>query len=270
MVDYNQLYKIAKVKDQILNIDFNEKEALSTFETTELFSYIVMAADYKTIQLRDENHIQKYLNSIGFLPLISKIKQIDIPIQEHSESDLQEELFQIQSYTYKPEFYGRYESILAKLKHIGISDDTGMLIGSSLGEIVDNAFSHNIGQWSNDLGPLVILLMQNNIQKRELTISICDFGIGFLQTIKHNYPKITTEAEAINLALKANVTGRPNQKGGNGLLFLQKNVFNGFKGTLSIRSTNTLIIVTELNTTQTITEKLHFTRGVNICFSVEY
>ena len=145
-----------------------------------------------------------------------------------------------------------------------------MLVGSSLGEIVDNAFSHNIGQWSNDIGPLVIGLMQNNIQKRELTVSICDFGVGFLQTIQHNFPKIVTEAGAVSLALKANITGRPNQRGGNGLLFLQKNIFNGFKGMLSIRSTNTLVNVTDFNKCEIITEELPFSRGVNIYFSVQY
>jgi hypothetical protein len=89
--------------------------------------------------------------------------------------------------------------------------------------------------------------MQNNIRQREFSVSICDFGIGFLQTIRHNYPKIATEAEAIKLALNENITGRPNQRGGNGLLFLQKNIFNGFKGSLVIRSTNTLVNVTDFN-----------------------
>jgi len=106
--------------------------------------------------------------------------------------------------------------------------------------------------------------------KREFTVAISDFGIGFLQTLRHNYPDLTTEAEAIELALKANITGRPNHRGGNGLLFLQKNIFNGFRRTLYIRSTNTLVQVKNFTKHEILTETLPFSRGATIYFNVYY
>lgn len=270
MLDHTRLLQIPKIQDQTLIFDLEDIHFLTPIEVTELFSHAVLTSGYTSVEVRLAGLAQKYLQQIGFFQALSQIKHVEVREQNQELSPSKEDLLQLQTYTYKPEFYGSYEAIIASLKKIGVSEDMSMLVSSSLGEIIDNAFSHNIGQWSNDIGPLVTALMQNDSQKRELTISICDFGVGFLHTLRNNYPEISTEKEAIQLALKANTTGRPNQRGGNGLLFLQKNIFNGFKGTLSIRSTNTFGNVTDFETFELITERLPFTRGVNVYFSIKY
>ena len=137
----------------------------------------------------------------------------------------------------------------------------------SLFEVVDNAFSHNLGEIWEWFGarPLSILLAENFPKKEKLCFSFCDFGAGFLQTLKGNYSELNSQKEAIFLALKPNTTGRPQNIGGNGLDFLLKTVLNGFKGNLCIRSGNVLVSARDNQTLVT-----PFTTGANVFFSISY
>lgn len=98
-----------------------------------------------------------------------------------------------------------------------------------------------------------------------------DYGNGFLSALQGNYPELENEAQAITLALLKGKTAKlAGQKGGNGLWFLQKNIFNGFRGELFIRSGNTLVQVIKQEETQTLDERLPYSYGANVFFNLKY
>jgi len=268
-INYQYILHLVSLDALCLFFDFKPVNFLSVFEITELFYYCLTFDNFTDYVIQNPNNSSAYLERTNFFYCLEKVKDIS-KTNPSSYTGKQDRLLELQTYTFKPEFYGNYEKILSMLQEIGLSMDTVSLVASSLAEIVDNAFSHNLGQWRHPFGPLTVCLIQNYPNKRELELSFCDFGVGFLKTLQGNYPSLTSEKDAIELALQRNITGRPSGKGGNGLVFLQNNIFNGFTGHLAIRSTNTLVEVIDIEKLNVIHENLPFQTGVNIFFSLKY
>src|SRR3990167_1098638 len=78
-------------------------------------------------------------------------KKLDTNAFQYSITD-------IKIFSSKAEFYSEYPKLVENFLSIGLSNDTSNLIASSLGEVIDNSFSHNLGQWPSELGPTVIML----------------------------------------------------------------------------------------------------------------
>lgn len=264
-MDYQKLIRIPSIQNESLVLDFQGVLFLNTFEITELFAYLVLFPFWgNTYQIQNSTDTVWYLQRVNFFSQLERIKNL-IPQSIESRSHTSDRLLELQIYQHKHGFYGDYEHIQTLLQTIGVGDEKLSLIVSSLWEIVDNAFSHNLWRWSSDIGPLAILLAQKFEKKRELCFSFCDFWIGFLETLKGNYPSLDWQREAILHAIKPNITGRPQGRGGNGLDYLKKNVFNGFRGELRIRSGDTVLSVAEETSQHT-----PFGAGANIIFTLHY
>lgn len=270
-VRYDKIYNILRVENGVLIFDFQGVDFLNTFEIVELFALAITSQfignSYKVI---NETEAVGYLKRINFFPLFEQIKNIPSSKRYNLYTDNNDKLIELHSYYHKEQFYGDYDKIFAMLKDIGLTDETTSLVASSLGEVVDNAFLHNLGKWSLDINGRSILLAQNFPQKRELCFSYCDFGVGFLATLSANYPELNNNFEAIKLALEENVTARSPQRGGNGLIYLQQNVFNGFKGELLLRSGEALVSVKSRNNAVSLNNDVKINSGSNIFFSLKY
>jgi len=270
MIDYSKISDIPKVDGNRLILDFAGAKFLDTFEITELFAYLVKlpftGKDYGII---NETAATEYLYRINFFHQLEKAKKMEMHYSQNPYTGIQNRLLELQLYHFKNAFYGDYPKICEMLRDVGLKEEAVALTASSLGELIDNAFSHNLGKWDSVLGPMVILLAQNFPQKKELCFSVCDFGVGFLQTLHENYPKLSSEAEAISLAIQPNITGRIQKRGGNGLDYLRKNVFNGFQGSLQIRSGNTLLSITSKSVSKN-RQIPPFLLGANIFFTINY
>lgn len=117
----------------------------------------------------------------------------------------------------RSDFNGRlasYESILKK----DFSEDCHYLVSSSLGEIGNNCFDHNLGFWQGDAGCLFI---------RETNCAlICDRGRGIKQSLSSVYALTKEDKDYISIAFGKVITGRAPEKRGNGLKFVRKNILN--------------------------------------------
>ena len=271
-IDYRKISSIPRSEGGTLILYFSDVNALSTFEVAELFVSITsLSFDGDTYQVEGRNEVVNYLRNIHFFERLEEVKGLVANADLHAQKNSIEDVSSVHLYKKKDSFYtyANKDMIATALADSKIGEDEIDTIIALLGEVIDNAFSHNLGKWDPIIGPVVIFLMQHNQQEGKLHFSVCDFGIGFLGTLKHNYPDLKTEGEAILRALSPEVTGRDPQRGGNGLNFLRENVFNGFKGELYIRSRNTLIAVKNESAETPSLETSSF-KGSGVFFSLVY
>jgi len=88
------------------------------------------------------------------------------------------------------------------------------LITAIAGEIGNNSFDHNLGQWLNIPG---VFFAQEEEKK---FIVLADRGQGILKTISRVRPEVKTHGEALNVAFTQIISGRSPEKRGNGLKFV--------------------------------------------------
>lgn len=92
------------------------------------------------------------------------------------------------------------------------------LITSVTGEIGNNSFDHNLGQWADING----IFFAYDIPKRMVVLA--DRGNGILQTLKRVRPELQDNKSALEVAFTEVVTGRAPEPRGNGLKFVRKAV----------------------------------------------
>jgi hypothetical protein len=118
---------------------------------------------------------------------------------------------------YYSERHDRFTSRLEKmivvlLRELGSdAEDVVSLLGLIAGEIGDNSFAHNIGNWPDVPG----VFFTYNIDKR--IIVLADRGRGVLTTLRHVRPNLDNDVDALRVAFTEVVSGRSPEKRGNGL-----------------------------------------------------
>ncbi len=271
-INYNKITKIPQIKNNILILDFTNINFLNTFEITELFAYIALFSfSGSSYEIKNATEIVDYLYRVNFFEKLEKVKKL-IPHQSQNKyNEGNNRLLELQTYFAKEEFYGNGEKLIQMFLNRGLTEDTSYNLLASFAEVIDNVFYHNIGKWNTDIEDCrCISLVQDYPKGKKLLVSVCDFGVGFLDTLHFNYPKINNEAEAISLGIKKATTARISKKGGNGLILLQNNIFNGFNGELFIRSKNTLAKVSEKEEIQIINKNIPFSHGTAVSFLLNF
>jgi len=115
----------------------------------------------------------------------------------------------------------RFTSRLSKMGDIllqteRVSQDLASLITLVVGEIGDNSFAHNIGNWPDTTG----IFYAYDFTKR--IIVLADRGRGIKATLQQIRPSIATDTEALTVAFTEIVSGRNPEKRGNGLKVVRK------------------------------------------------
>lgn len=90
------------------------------------------------------------------------------------------------------------------------------LVSSVVGEIGNNSFDHNSGNWPNTPGTFFAY----DLGKRIVVLG--DRGRGILQTLRQVRPSLNTEEDALHVAFTEVLTGRAPEKRGNGLKYVNK------------------------------------------------
>ena len=90
------------------------------------------------------------------------------------------------------------------------------LIVAVAGEIGNNSFDHNLGNWPDTPG----IFFAYDIHKR--TIVLADRGLGILATLKRVKPELNNDAKALEVAFTEILSGRAPESRGNGLKFVRK------------------------------------------------
>src|SRR3989338_10974106 len=96
------------------------------------------------------------------------------------------------------------------------------LISSSAGEIGNNSFDHNLGNWTDLPG----IFFGYNIKEKRIVLA--DRRQGILKTLQRVRPELSDDAEALHMAFSEIVTGRAPEQRGNGLKYVRIHVENGY------------------------------------------
>ncbi|OFZ78722.1 MAG: hypothetical protein A2583_08230 [Bdellovibrionales bacterium RIFOXYD1_FULL_53_11] len=122
-------------------------------------------------------------------------------------------------------FQARLERTFRDVLKSGMSGAEAALLVSVTGEIGNNAFDHNIGQWQDQSG----CWFEMNKAKNGVEIIIADRGRGFLESLKRVQTDLTTDQAAIEIAFEKIISGRSPEKRGNGLKYVRA-IINGHAG----------------------------------------
>lgn len=99
-----------------------------------------------------------------------------------------------------------------RLVKIGLDNS---LIVAVAGEIGNNSFDHNLGNWPDVSG----IFFGYDLNKRQ--IALADRGQGILKTLSRVRPELKNDEEALRVAFTEIVSGRAPEERGNGLKFVR-------------------------------------------------
>ncbi|MFH0854272.1 MAG: MerR family DNA-binding transcriptional regulator, partial [bacterium] len=116
----------------------------------------------------------------------------------------------------------RFEKILEMEKRL---KKIFPLITAITGEIGNNSFDHNLGNWQDIPG----VFFSYDLDKKNVILA--DRGQGILKTLKKVKPELTNDQDALKVAFTEIISGRAPEARGNGLKFV-KNVVGGNKMSL--------------------------------------
>ncbi len=115
-------------------------------------------------------------------------------------------------------FKARLGKMLTELQKDLSVRNLASLITASAGEIGNNSFDHNLGNWPDKAG----IFFGYHTKKRQIVLA--DRGQGVLTTLSRVRPELKIEKDALKVAFTEFVTGRAPQHRGNGLKWVKKNV----------------------------------------------
>ena len=113
-----------------------------------------------------------------------------------------------------------FQARLVKMENLMIQNqktkDIFSLIVSVAGEIGNNSFDHNLGQWPDMTG----IFFGYDLNKGQIVLA--DRGLGILKTLKRVKPDLKNHGQALETAFTEIISGRAPENRGNGLKFVRK------------------------------------------------
>ena len=114
----------------------------------------------------------------------------------------------------------KLELLLARDEYLKVGAKFS-LITSVVGEIGNNSFDHNIGNWPDMRG----IFFGYSLDERKIVLA--DRGQGVLATLKRVRTELSTHQKALEVAFTEYVSGRSPENRGNGLKYVRKIVTGG-------------------------------------------
>lgn len=111
-------------------------------------------------------------------------------------------------------FQARLEVFQVTLRRI-IQLPLASLITAVTGEIGNNSFDHNLGNWPDVPG----IFFSYSFRKRMVVLG--DRGLGVLSTLRRVRPSLKNDEEALRVAFTETISGRFPEARGNGLKFVR-------------------------------------------------
>lgn len=124
---------------------------------------------------------------------------------------------------FSEEFYCQNSAIfqgrLVKMEMLMLKDKNAKglysLLTSISGEIGNNSYDHNIGQWPDVHG----IFFGYNLDKKQIVLA--DRGLGILETLKRVKPDLKDHGQALQVAFTEIISGRKPEARGNGLKYVR-------------------------------------------------
>lgn len=98
-------------------------------------------------------------------------------------------------------------------------ENTIYLVTAIAGEIGNNSFDHNLGNWPDVPG----IFFGYDFSTQKIVV-LADRGQGIFATLKNVKPELQTDEQALETAFKEKISGRAPENRGNGLKFVRQNV----------------------------------------------
>lgn len=117
-------------------------------------------------------------------------------------------------------FQSRFLKSQKQLDQLLKNKNLSFSIGTTAGEIGDNAFDHNFGNWPNIPG----IFLNYDFKKREIVLA--DRGQGVLKTLKRVKKSLKNHSQALETAFTEYISGRSPEKRGKGLKEVREVVTN--------------------------------------------
>lgn len=147
------------------------------------------------------------IEKLGYKWIIAKVKDIDIQSDGYCQT--------------RDIFQGRLDKMITKfIISQKFNEDDIYLAAAVAGEIGNNSFDHNLGNWPDAAGIFFIYTIHDGKMK----IILADRGRGILKTLKRVKPELTDDAGALKVAFSEKISGRAPEKRGNGLKFVREAV----------------------------------------------
>lgn len=137
-------------------------------------------------------------------------------------------------------FKARHERMAHMIDAIPSFQGKASLISSAAGEIGNNSFDHNLGNWPDVLG----VFFAYDLSKR--VVVLADRGVGVLATLRRIRPGLKTDEEALGVAFTEYITGRAPEHRGNGLKYV-KNAIAQAGADLSFQSGSSILEIRKGN-----------------------
>lgn len=112
-------------------------------------------------------------------------------------------------------FKTRHERMTHEMETNFKLQEISSLISSSAGEIGNNSFDHNLGNWPDIHGVFFAYDLGKHM------IVLADRGVGVLTTLRRIRPILKTDEEALRVAFTEFITGRAPEHRGNGLKYVK-------------------------------------------------
>ncbi|MBU0636758.1 MAG: hypothetical protein ABH888_03140 [Patescibacteria group bacterium] len=119
-------------------------------------------------------------------------------------------------------FETRNNKMLNNFLKQGVNENKVYLISAIVGEIGNNSFDHNLGNWPDVMG----IFFGYEIKNQKIEIILADRGRGILKTLKKVKPELKNDSEALKTAFTEKISGRAPEKRGNGLKFAKESIKN--------------------------------------------
>lgn len=113
-------------------------------------------------------------------------------------------------------FQARLEKLQSKLEREQLPLSITSLITAVAGEIGNNSFDHNLGNWPDVTGVFFSYSLRSRF------VVLADRGQGILTTLKRVKPELVNAQEALMAAFTETISGRQPEARGNGLKFVQR------------------------------------------------
>lgn len=108
---------------------------------------------------------------------------------------------------------------ICKKQGIASENDISLIV-SSIGELTNNCFDHNLGYWKDSPGCCVSWSREGGT----LTFCIADRGRGIVETLKRVSASGMSSEDILQTAFEKVISGRAPEKRGNGLKYVRRSI----------------------------------------------